>query len=431
MTQLPVKLLTIAVSLILSNHLIAQVPQEKVPDGTEGQLLTVPVIDSASGKANNLEKNEVNAKFSTAKIGFGYIGDFAAYELDNVFKKQMDSANLEFKNKYMTRDARILGSGKFNTKREFSWKFAFMYDGVTDEWLVRESGFIIGVPEVAGRIFIGRTKEGFSMIKVMNGHSPWGAERQIALDAVPIMADGIKYFGYLPKPRVFWNLGYFNDILSEGQGFSTFEWQYVARVGFLPIFKEQEKKVLHVAVNFRQGKPLNDKFTMKSRPESNPAPFIINTGSFNATNSITYGGEIYYSGGNWVAGSEVIVHNFYSSTSGDHQFAGGAVEFAYLFTGTRRPYLTQSGSVFGFVPVQKSVFKGGWGEWEIVMRYSNLDLIDGNLNGGTFWRFTPMVNWYMTKVIRMEFIYGYGVLNRYNMKGAVQIFQARLQLSIL
>jgi phosphate-selective porin OprO/OprP len=81
------------------------------------------------------------------------------------------------------------------------------------------------------------------------------------------------------------------------------------------------------------------------------------------------------------------------------------------------------------MPVTKSVFKGGWGEWEAVLRYSTLDLEDGSIHGGKFWRITPMVNWYMTKALRTEFIYGYGILNRYNMKGAVQIFQARLQLT--
>jgi hypothetical protein len=72
-------------------------------------------------------------------------------------------------------------------------KFAFMYDGDKETWLVRESGIVVGVPELAGHIFIGRTKEGYSMVKVMNGHSPWTAERQMALDVIPILADGIKY----------------------------------------------------------------------------------------------------------------------------------------------------------------------------------------------------------------------------------------------
>ena len=143
---------------------------------------------------------------------------------------------------------------------------------------VRETGLTIGVPELAGHIFIGRTKEGYSMVKVMNGHSPWTAERQMALDVIPILADGIKWFGYLPKSRIFWNLGYYNDVISKGQGFSTYAWQYDARVGWLPFYNKEKNKVLHIAANLRYGKPVDGKITLKSRPESNPAPQIINTG---------------------------------------------------------------------------------------------------------------------------------------------------------
>jgi phosphate-selective porin OprO/OprP len=42
-----------------------------------------------------------------------------------------------------------------------------------------------------------------------------------------------------------------------------------------------------------------------------------------------------------------------------------------------------------------------------------------------------MVNWYMSKVMRMEFVYGYGVLDRYNLKGTVQFFQSRIQFTIM
>jgi phosphate-selective porin OprO/OprP len=268
------------------------------------------------------------------------------------------------------------------------------------------------------------------MVKVMNGHSPWTAERQIALDVIPILADGIKWFGYLPKSGLFWNLGYFNDAVSKGQGFSTFEWQYVARVGWMPIYEKEKNKVLHIATNLRYAKPLDGKMTLRSRPESNPAPFIINTGSFETEHSSHIGGEIYYNTGNLLLGSEVMVHNFNSDKSDDHSFFGGNVVATYLFTGTRRPY-NRSSSVFGFVPVSKSVFKGGWGEWEAVLHFSSLNLSDGAIKGGKFWRITPMVNWYMTKVMRMEFIYGYGVLDRFNLKGDIQIFQARIQFTLM
>jgi len=129
-------------------------------------------------------------------------------------------------------------------------------------------------------------------------------------------------------------------------------------------------------------------------------------------------------------GSEVMVHNFTASAAEDHHFFGGDFVLTYMFTKTKRPYYTPV-SIFGFVPVTKSVFKGGWGEWEGVVHFSSFDLNDGAIQGGKFWRITPMVNWYMTKAFRMEFIYGYGVLDRYNMKGVVQVFQVRMQLTVM
>jgi phosphate-selective porin OprO/OprP len=170
--------------------------------------------------------------------------------------------------------------------------------------------------------------------------------------------------------------------------------------------------------------------TLKSRPESNPAPQIINTGSFQTDRSTHIGAEFYYSTGNMMIGSEVMMHIFQSKDFENHNFYGGDLFVSYLFTGAKRPYNT-TGSIFGFVPVKKSVFKGGWGEVEAVFKVSSLDLEDKSIHGGKFWRITPMINWYMSKIVRTEFVYGYGVLDRYDLKGGVQIFQVRLQLSVL
>jgi phosphate-selective porin OprO/OprP len=423
---LPVASLLVAAFFFLPFKSWCQADKKTVPNGTDGLVLVIPPDDSLVKK---LPANEFNGHYSTLKIGLGYIGDYAAFKLSDEFKQQMDSAGLTFDNKYETRDFRLMFSGALKTKRAITWKFAYMYDGDEKKWMIRETGVTIGVPELAGHIFIGRTKEGYSMIKVMNGHSGVTAERQMALDVIPILADGIKWFGYLPKPRIFWNLGYYNDFVSKDQGFSTYAWQYVARVGWLPYYDKEKNKVLHIAANLRYGKPLDGKITLKSRPESNPAPQIINTGSFQSDHSSHIGAELYYSNSKLLIGSEVMMHNFQSEKGEDHQFVGGDVAVSYLFGGTR-PYTTV-GSIFGFVKVQKPVFKGGWGAWEAVLRLSSLDLDDGSIQGGKLWRITPMVNWYLTKVARLEFIYGYGVLDRYNLNGSLQIFQARLQLSIL
>ena len=399
-----------------------------VPDGTEGVTIEKPIPDSNTIK---LKPNEFKGPFSTFRIGFGYIVDASTYSQDDVFKKQMDSANIDINPTVQTRDFRILGSGVLiNSKRDISWKFAYMYDGDDKVWILRESGITVGVPELKGHIFVGRTKEGFSMIKVMNGHSPWGYERQMGLDVIPIMADGIKWFGMLPKSKIFWNIGYFNDFISKGQGFSTFSWQSVARVGWLPVNNPGKNQTLHIATNLRYGKPLDGKITLKSRPESNNTPQLINTGSFETDHSNHIGAEAYYTYKRFAIGSEVVRHNFYSDKGDDHNFMGGNVMIAYSITGGMRPYKTQ-GSIFGFMPVKKSIFNGGLGEIEAVVFASTLNLNDGNIKGGQMWRITPMINWYPAQFLRMEFIYGYGVLDRYDVKGKIQFFETRLQFTVM
>jgi phosphate-selective porin OprO and OprP len=427
-TQMIIRRFVLFVMMVHALPLLSTGQEKKtIPNGSDGLSLTVLPNDSASKK---LPPNEFNGSYSTFKIGVGYIHDAVTYSKSKEFNQQLDSAGLEMDPMIKVRDFRVLGSGAFKTKRPFSFKFAFMYDGATEAWMVRETGITIGVKELYGNIFIGRTKEGYSMVKVMNGHSPWAAERQMALDVVPILADGIKWFGSLPKSRVFWNLGYYNDVLSEGQGFSTFKWQVDARIGWLPFYDKASEKVLHIATNLRHGAPLGGKITLKSRPESNPSPFIINTGSFAADKSTSIGGEIYYSTGRLLLGSEVMVHKFNGDGLENHSFSGGDVLATYLLTKTKRPYNTTA-SIFGFVKTNSSVFKGGWGEWEAVLKFSTLNLNDNEIQGGKFWRITPMINWYMTRNLRSEFVYGYGIWDRYHLQGAVHFFQYRIQLTVL
>jgi phosphate-selective porin OprO/OprP len=138
----------------------SQVEKKVVPDGTDGLQLTVPVVDSATGKATNLPPNQVNTPVSTIKLGMGYIGDYATFSESSTFKQQMDSAGLTLKSMYKTRDFRILASGKFNTRWDLSWKTAYMYDGNNEVWMLRETGITIGTPELFGYFLWAVPKKG-------------------------------------------------------------------------------------------------------------------------------------------------------------------------------------------------------------------------------------------------------------------------------
>lgn len=369
--------------------------------------------------------NEFHGRFFTIRVGAGLLPEYAAYAQDENSKQQfalMPEAKI--------RDARLLLKGRIKTKRPITWTAGIMYDGPSNAWLVRETGIMIEVPEIWGHLFVGRTKEGFSLNKVMVGYAGWTMERATISDAtIPILADGIKWLGFLPKKKLIWNLGFFGDSLSQDQGFSTYRNQLVGRIAWLPMLSPEGGKLLHLGVSLRYGKPEDGKLRLRSRPESFPAPFFVDTGEFAAKDTKMAGIEAYYRPGPLLFGTEYIMQKANAPESGNPFFHGGDVVATWLITGETRAYNTRGG-FFNQVSPARTVLEGGPGAWEVVTRFSYIDLDSGPLRGGRFWRFTPMVNWYLSDHVRLEWAYGYGLLNRFNLRGRTQFFQTRLQLQL-
>ncbi|MBF5043107.1 porin [Aggregicoccus sp. 17bor-14] len=369
--------------------------------------------------------NEYEGPYIGIRVGGGFLFEGAAYSQDAASRGQFPLAA-----DTKVRDARVMLKVRFPKLKRLTFSTGIMYDGVTDEWLFRETGFMIAVPELWGHLFIGRTKEGFSLNKVMVGYAGWTMERATISDAtIPILADGIKWLGYLPKRGFLWNLGVYTDLVSKGQSFSTYQNQAVARLMWLPIASEKKGTLLHLGVSLRYGKPLDNTLRLRSRPEANPAPYFVDTENFTSPNTRMVGVEAYYRPGRWLFGTEYFVQKASSHPNGNPLFHGGDVVVSWLVTGETRSYNTRGG-FFNAVSPNKTVFEGGPGAWEAVARFSYIDLDDQGIHGGKFWRVTPMLNWHMSDNVRLEFAYGYGILDRFSAKGETLFFQSRLQLSL-
>jgi phosphate-selective porin OprO/OprP len=244
---------------------------------------------------------------------------------------------------------------------------------------------------------------------------------------IPILADGIKWFGHTKKENFIWNLGIYKDWLSQNQAFSTYDHQVVGRVAWLP--KLSDETVVHIGVSARYGVPKNKKLQLRSRPEANPAPYFIDTGKFAANDTKMIAPEIYFRPGSLLVGSEYFFQKVNAPDSGNPFFHGGDISVAWLPTGEIRSYNPKGGYFNGISP-NRTVFDGGPGAWELVARFSYTDLDSGSLRGGKFWRFTPMVNWHLSDNIRLEMVYGFGSLDRFNITGKTHFFQTRLQLQL-
>jgi phosphate-selective porin OprO/OprP len=403
--------------LLSGARLGAQEPQPASVEDTQ-----VAGESEAEPPARRLVKwNEYEGPLFTLRVSAGVILDAGSYAQDEASREQFD-----LQPDWQVRDFRVMLNGRIKTKRAITWCAGLMYDGANDKWLVRQTGLMIAVPELKGHLFVGRSKEGISLNMVMVGYAGWTMERStMVVASVPLLADGVKWMGYFPKRHILYNLGWYTDVLSEGQSFSSYDQQFVARVGWVPML-EENGTLLHVALAARYGLVNERTLRLRSRPELNIAPYFADTEPFAARDTRLAQAELYYRPGPWLFGAEYIVQRVNALELPDPTFHGGDAVASWLITGETRKYNT-AGGYFLAVSPHRTVFEGGPGAWEAVLRLSYIDLDAGAIHGGRFWRLTPMVNWYLSDHLRLELAYGVGRLDRFGLLGTTQFFQTRLQ----
>ena len=365
--------------------------------------------------------NEFNLGFATIVVGAGFLQDYASYNQDSASASQFD---LERQGKI--RDSRFLFSGLLRTPRRVPWQLGLMYDWANHKWLIRQTMVNIPVPELWGQFHVGRFKEGISLIKIMNGYDGFTQERFTFSDAIPLFGDGIKWLGYVPKAHVLWSLGGYSNGLSSGESWQTYKAQVVGRAAYVKLDSDSAGKLYHLGAAFHVGKPQDETLRLKSKPEVFEAPNFLDTGNFPATRGTIAGVEGYYRNGSFITGAEYYGTWARSVEEDNPAFDGGVVMASWLITGEVRPYTTPAG-IFRSITPRRPVDRGGKGALEAVLQVSYSSYDASTLNGGTFWRVTPMVNWYLDDHLRLEFTYGFGNLDRFSPHATTEFFQARMQ----
>ena len=331
-------------------------PASTPPDTAIDDTIVAGESSAETPRRRLVKWNEYEGPWFTIRLGGGYLFEYTAVSQDDASTQQF-----ALDDDWKVRDARVLFNGRLKFKRAVTWSLGFMYDGPNDSWLVRQTGIMVEVPEISGHIFVGRSKEGFSLNKVMVGYAGWTMERSTINDAtIPILADGIKWLGYAPKIRLLWNLGAFGDWLSEEQTFSTYDNQYVGRVAWVPMVSSSGGKLLHLGFNARYGLPDEGELRLRSRPEASSAPYFVETPKFPAKSTMMTAIEAYYRPGPLLIGTEYFFQQVNAPESGDPFFHGGEVAVSWLATGETRAYNTRGG-YFNQVSPARSVFQGGPG----------------------------------------------------------------------
>jgi len=306
------------------------------------------------------------------------------------------------------RRLRLNLSGTVFDTLEFKLDFDFANAReIKDEWIRFPH-----VP-VLKRFTFGHQKEPFSLEEQTSSSHLTFAETALPTEAfAPGRNFGIRYDDAASDQRTTWAIGVFwatssygsaaeaKDSLSNSEGMNV-----TARLTHLPRYEHGGRKLVHLGLayshQFRDIAGDDTGLKLSARPETYLTDQkLVGTGTFSADSRDLVNAEFAAVLGSLSFQGEIFRDVAQGSES--HGFWGGYLYGSWFLTGESRKY-SKSKAVFTGVDLNRPFdpLHGGWGALELALRYSYLDLNDGDIQGGRERNFTAGLNWYLYPEVRL------------------------------
>lgn len=355
----------------------------------------IPTSIEASRKWNAFQTKYVNGLF------------YSALALDRQWINQDTASQLQFGDlsdieRGTIRAWRFGFAGRVNFDNPWVYNVNFTwnpFDRGFDEEVnnLQFMDYAVSIP--AGKnvnVSIGNQKEPINMERTMSMLDLAAHERSATADAMlPSRNFGVVVNGTAANQRVSWAGGLFNNGLVESGSFDENATQAVGRVTWLPYRSEDQSNLLHVGLGVRYS-DTKEGLRYSSRPEMGNAPKFVDTGFFDADSSTLYNLEAGWLTGPYWLLAEYTDNHVDAPDVGNPRFKGYHLSGTWSLSGEMRSYRKPSGAFAG-LPVAQNVNQGGWGAWEVGLRYSSLDLTDGDIDGGEMDVLTAQLAWWATK----------------------------------
>jgi phosphate-selective porin OprO/OprP len=228
------------------------------------------------------------------------------------------------------------------------------------------------------------------------------------------------------RPRYIVDLGYYRgqDLSGDNDGTT-----YAGRVAWTP--RKAEADVIHLGVSASRedrdattdglGVRHPASVAISTPPEAGLTPVrLVGTGALANVDHVDRAGlEALWIGGPWSLQGEALREDV--SRNGANFGASGVYAFgSWIVTGESRPY--SGGNVNNIKP------RGPWGAFELLLRYSELDLDDGLVQGGREHDWTLGANWYLTSHFKFQANYIKAYSDKGNLSIDPTIFELRSQI---
>jgi len=293
-----------------------------------------------------------------------------------------------------------------------------------------------------GHIRMGQYKEPVGLEQLASSNYTSFLERSLPDEGafVPGRRVGVMAFDTYAEEMGTWAVGAFADEINANPPIFRDDDGGVAatmRLTYLPWYDEASggRGLLHTGVSYSYRDIADGSIRFRQRPEAHLASYIVDTGDvtnvpswqlLGVESALVYGP--FSAQGEWFG---AFVHRDHGAS--DVSFNGCYGYVSYFLTGEHRPY-KRSGGVFERVVPHENFFRvraedgnvyTGKGAWEVLYRYSYIDLNDGAVAGGRAGDHTIGLTWYLSPYTKLMFNYVNSTLYRYGRRGDLNVFEMR------
>ena len=298
------------------------------------------------------------------------------------------------------RRARLAVAGELSPR----WTYQLELDFADDDARVRDVWLLYRANEML-RLQLGNFKEPFSLDGITSSRFTTFIERSLMDAFVPP-----RHFGAAVRTSFRFataSAGIFGQEpgdLGDADLQDSEGWGAAVRGSVAPI--RQSRRLVHVAAALRHRTPLaqeDDETDLRFRGYSEThvdRTRFYDTGNLpDSKNFQQMGLESAVVLGSLSLQAERIWTRVNREALANSTLSGGYVYASFFPTGEHRPYDPEDGEFLGIVPRRRM------GAVELLLRYSDLDLTDGLVTGGSGHNWTAGANWYLTPNLRFMLNY--------------------------
>ena len=357
---------------------------------------------AASGEPRDAAKE--SARKSTEKVQVRVKNGLQVRSADGDFALRL-GGRLQVDSAWYNSDVRQFGDGtevrrariELSGRLFHDWGFRTAYDFADDSVNITDAYISYrGFSPV--RLKVGQFQEPFSLEELTSSNDITFMERALPNALVPgyHLGGGVSGYGSFGSTAWTGASGVFgepvgsrsNDRVDDG-------WGLAGRFTLAPIHAKE--RVLHLGASLEYREPNGDNLvSYRTSPETHVANIsLVNTGDItDVSHTLSYGIEGAWEMGPLSLQGEYIRSAIERDGLSDLSFDGWYGYASWFLTGESRPYDSRKGVFRRIKP------KHRYGAWELALRYSTLDLMDQDIEGGKEHNITVGLNWYPNQNLR-------------------------------